>query len=88
VPVPPYNGYRDSPFFRVDVRLEKRWSLGKDGYVAFIVEGQNVTLSKEVTPFGLDCSGTMSPQGGGTTQCKHSAIGPVTIPSLGAEASF
>jgi hypothetical protein len=88
VPVPPYNGYRDPPFYRVDVRLEKRWPLGKDGYIAFIAEGQNVTLSKEVTPFGLSCMGTMTPQGGGTTQCSHSAIGPITIPSVGAEASF
>ncbi len=87
VPVPPYNEQRDPPFFRVDVRLEKRWSLGKDGYIAFIAEGQNVTLSKEVTPFGLSCTGTQGPQGG-TTQCSHSTIGPITIPSLGVEASF
>jgi TonB family protein len=87
VPAPPYNAYRDPPFYRVDVRLEKRWSLGKDGYFAFIAEVQNATLSKEVTPFGLDCMGTMTPSGG-TTQCSHSAIGPLTIPSIGAEASF
>ncbi len=83
VPVPPYNDHRDPPFFRVDVRLEKRWALGKDGYIAFIAEGQNVTLSKEVTPFGLSCRGTPT-----TTQCSHSAIGPITIPSVGGEASF
>jgi hypothetical protein len=88
VPVPPYNGYREPPFFRVDVRLEKRWSLGADGYFAFIAEGQNVTLSKEVTPFGLSCSGIETSQGGGRTQCAHSAVGPITIPSLGVEASF
>jgi len=87
VPIPPYNAYRDPPFFRVDVRLEKRWPLGKDGFVAFVVEGQNVTLSKEVTPFGLSCQGTQTEQGG-TTQCSHSKIGPLTIPSIGAEASF
>jgi hypothetical protein len=87
IPVPPYNDHRDPPFFRVDVRLEKRWSLGKDGYIAFIAEGQNVTLSKEVTPFGLSCQGTGGPQGG-TTQCSHSSIGPITIPSVGVTASF
>jgi hypothetical protein len=85
--VAPYNAYRDPAFYRVDVRLEKRWSLGRDGYLAFIAEGQNVTLNKEVTPFGLDCMGTGGSQGG-TTQCSHSAIGPLTIPSLGLEASF
>ncbi|HWZ87233.1 MAG TPA: TonB-dependent receptor, partial [Polyangiaceae bacterium] len=83
VPVAPYNAQRDPPFFRVDVRLEKRWGLGKDGYIAFILEGQNVTLSKEVTPFGLSCEGTPT-----MTQCRHSAIGPLTIPSVGLEASF
>jgi len=89
VPVPPYNAYRDPPFYRVDVRLEKRWVLGRNGYIAFIAEVQNVTLSKEVTPFGLSCQGSQtSPQGGGTTQCSHSAIGPLTIPSVGVEASF
>jgi hypothetical protein len=87
VPVPPYNDHRDPPFYRVDVRLEKRWSLGKNGYIAFIAEVQNVTLSKEVTPFGLNCTGNQT-NAGGTTQCTQAAIGPITIPSVGAEASF
>ena len=87
VPVPPYNHYRDPAFYRVDVRLEKRWLLGKAAYIAFIAEVQNVTLSKEVTPFGLDCMGTMTPEGG-TNQCKHPAFGPITLPSVGVEASF
>jgi hypothetical protein len=89
VPMPPYNGYRDPPFYRVDVRLEKRWSLGTNGYFAFIAEVQNVTLSTEVTPFGLTCQGNQtSPQGRVTTQCSPSTIGPLTIPSVGVEASF
>ena len=48
-PVPPYNGYRDPAFFRLDLRVEKRWALGKSGSVALVVEGQNVTLSTEMT---------------------------------------
>jgi TonB family protein len=89
VPVPPYNAFRDPPFYRVDVRLEKRWVLGRNGYIAFIAEGQNVTLNQEVTPFGLSCTGGQTtPNGPVTTQCSHSAIGPLTIPSLGVEASF
>ncbi len=89
VPVAPYNDHRDPPFFRLDVRLEKRWPLGRDGYIAFIAEGQNVTLSKETTPFGLSCVGDQtSPQSPATTQCKHAAVGPITIPSVGVEASF
>jgi TonB family protein len=87
VPVPPYNNLRTSPFYRVDVRLEKRWSFLKSGYIAFIAEVQNVTLSKEETSFGLSCMGNQS-GAGGTTQCKPSTFGPLTIPSVGVEASF
>ncbi|HEY6462115.1 MAG TPA: TonB-dependent receptor, partial [Polyangiaceae bacterium] len=87
VPAPPYNDQRTRPFYRVDVRLEKRWRFLKDGYIAFIAEVQNVTLSKEETSYGLDCMGT---QNGTTqtTQCKPSTVGPLTLPSVGVEASF
>jgi hypothetical protein len=87
VPVPPYNGHRGPPFYRLDVRLEKRWLLGRDRSIAFILEGLNVTLSREATPFGLDCMGNMTPQGG-TNQCTEGRIGPLTIPSVGVEAVF
>jgi hypothetical protein len=87
VPAPPYNAYRDPPFYRLDVRLEKRWPLGNDGYIAFIAEGQNITLSKQVTPFAEKCMGEQT-KNGGTNQCSHAAIGPITIPSVGVEASF
>ena len=87
VPVPPYNDHRGSPFFRMDVRLEKRWSLGKDRSIAFVLEGLNVTLSREETTLGMSCYGTMTPQGG-TTQCMPSHFGPLTIPSVGVEAVF
>jgi TonB family protein len=87
IAVPPYNDRRDPPFFRLDLRLEKRWPLGKTGSVAFVVEGQNVTLSKETTGLGTDCQGTGGPQGG-TTVCTRATIGPITIPSIGVEAFF
>jgi len=87
VPVPPYNGHRGPSFFRVDVRLEKRWSLGRDRSIAFILEGLNVTLSQEVNPMASDCIGDMTAQGT-TTQCTQGRIGPLTIPSVGVEAFF
>jgi hypothetical protein len=86
VPVPPYNSLRQPAFFRVDVRLEKRWSLGKDGSIAFVLEGQNVTLSKEKAA-GLDCRSEGTPEQE-TTQCTRGTIGPITIPSVGIEAFF
>jgi hypothetical protein len=87
VPVPPYNNHRGPPLYRVDVRVEKRWPLGKDRSIALVIEGLNVTLSREVTTLGMDCFGTMTPQGG-TTQCTPGKVGPLTIPSIGVEAFF
>jgi TonB family protein len=89
VPIPPYNDQRTPPFYRVDVRLEKRWPFASDGYIAFIAEVQNVTLRKEVTPFGMTCRGTQTgPSQEMTTQCTPSSVGPITLPSVGVEASF
>jgi len=87
VPVPPYNAYRTPPFFRADVRLEKRWAVGQGHTIAFVLEGQNVTLSKEDSTMGLSCQGIMNNKGG-TTQCTYAKIGPLTIPSVGVEALF
>jgi len=84
LPVPPYNAYRTPSFFRLDVRLEKRWSLGKSGSIALVIEGQNVTLSSEVSGSFLNCMD--SP--GMATQCTHGKVGPITIPSVGVEAFF
>lgn len=68
---------RVPPFHRIDLRLEKKWPLGKRGYWAFVLEVLNATLQKEVVD--VDCSGG---------RCREDAIGPVTIPSLGVEAAF
>jgi hypothetical protein len=35
------------PFYRLDIRLEKRWKLGERGYWAFVFEVLNATLTKE-----------------------------------------
>jgi hypothetical protein len=91
VPIPPYNGYRGPGFYRVDVRLERRWTIGKTGSIAFVLEGQNVTLNREVNPEALQCESMMiGPQGGTdiTTRCSEGTIGPLTIPSVGVEAFF
>jgi TonB family protein len=65
------------PFFRLDARLEKRWTVGQRGWLALVLEVQNATLSKEVV--GRDC--TSGP-------CTDTTIGPVTIPSLGLEGGI
>jgi hypothetical protein len=88
IPVPPYRAYRISPFYRVDFRLEKRWRLGRQGSIAFVLEGQNVTLQTEKNNLGQDCRGQGSPETGEVTRCEAADIGPITIPSIGVEAFF
>ncbi|HEX7478968.1 MAG TPA: TonB-dependent receptor [Polyangiales bacterium] len=38
---------RYPPFYRVDLRVEKRWQLGKSTWLSFVAEMLNVTLNKE-----------------------------------------
>jgi len=65
------------PFYRVDLRLEKRWQLSPRRWLSFIAEWMNATLSKEAV------STTCTLQG-----CQTQTIGPITIPSLGIEGGF
>lgn len=64
-------------FWRVDLRIEKRWRLGQRGWWGLALEVLNATLNKEVVD--VSCSGG---------ECETEEIGPVTIPSIGAEAAF
>jgi hypothetical protein len=65
------------PFFRVDVRLEKRWQLGEKTWISVVAEWMNATLSKEAVSTQCNLGG-----------CTAMEIGPVTIPSLGVEGGF
>ena len=68
---------RLAPFFRLDLRLEKRWPLGKKAWISFVAEFLNATLSKE--QIGTSCT---------LSGCQATTVGPVSIPSLGAEGGF
>ncbi|MBX3129668.1 MAG: TonB family protein [Polyangiaceae bacterium] len=68
---------RIPPFHRFDVRVEKRWRLGKTGSWAAVLEVLNTTLQREVVDVRCYSDG-----------CENEEIGPVTIPSLGVEAMF
>jgi hypothetical protein len=69
---------RTPSYFRLDLRLEKRWLIGHEGaWWTLVLEVLNSTLNKEVLNVSCYAYG-----------CKEEAIGPVTIPSLGAEAAF
>ncbi|XXY20468.1 TonB-dependent receptor [Sorangium sp. So ce216] len=76
--LPRHNIGRYSSFFRIDVRAEKRWSIGRTGWLSAVIEVLNPTLSREAVAY--DCS---SPLG-----CEVQWMGPITIPSVGLEGGF
>jgi hypothetical protein len=39
---------RDPAFYRLDLRLEKRWTLQKSRWISFVAETLNTTLHKEI----------------------------------------
>jgi TonB family protein len=68
---------RTAPFYRIDLRLEKRWPLGSNAFLAVVLEVLNTTLHREA--LGKSCSAYV---------CREDRVGPLTIPSLGLEALF
>jgi hypothetical protein len=66
-------------YFRLDARLEKKWSWRKTGYISLIIEGLNVTGSKEV--LSQSCNER-------TGECKNDSFGPLIVPSIGVEGSL
>lgn len=68
---------RLNPFFRLDLRIEKRWQLGRTTWLSFVAEWMNATLSKE------EVATTCTLRG-----CEAQLVGPVTIPSIGLEGGF
>ncbi len=77
---------RGPPFFRVDLRVEKKWNaLG--GTLTLAFEWLNALLSKET--IGTNCvTNFFGPSGPGPLQCTPSEIGPITFPSIGLEAAW
>ncbi|HEY5147580.1 MAG TPA: TonB-dependent receptor plug domain-containing protein, partial [Polyangiaceae bacterium] len=86
VPIPPFNSLRLPAFYRIDVRLEKRWRAFGDGSLAFVIEGMNVTLNKEAIDVTCDSSGSLRPFR--LDKCSPEFIGPVSVPSIGFEGSI
>ena len=69
---------RTPPFWRIDFKVQKRWYIKRpDVWWGLALEVLNTTLNKEV--LNGDCN---------AFACKFDSIGPVTIPSIGAEGAF
>jgi hypothetical protein len=69
---------RTPPFWRLDFKAQKRWYIKyPDIWWGLVLEVLNTTLNKEVLNGECNAFG-----------CKFDSIGPVTIPSIGAEGAF
>ncbi|WP_437662392.1 TonB-dependent receptor plug domain-containing protein [Sorangium sp. So ce1182] len=68
---------RIHPFYRLDLRLSKRWALSERSYLGLVFDLQNATLTKEVFDVSCDDSG-----------CTPQTIGPITMPGLAIEGGF
>ena len=74
---------RMPPFYRVDLRLEKRWRFGDKAALALVFEWMNATLNKEVLE--ASCAPRLGQPKGTLDPCSFESLGPVTIPSIGLE---
>lgn len=73
-----YHGERRTPpFVRLDLRAEKRWVYRAGRYVSLVGELMNATFSEEITE--RSCN---------PVRCTDQRVGPIVMPSLGAEAHF
>ncbi|WP_437668916.1 TonB-dependent receptor plug domain-containing protein [Sorangium sp. So ce131] len=68
---------RIRPFYRLDMRLSKRWALGARSYLGLVFDLQNATLTKEVFDVSCDDRG-----------CTPETFGPITMPGLAIEGGF
>jgi hypothetical protein len=67
---------------RLDLRIEKRWTFQKERWLALVLEGLNVTGSRDVT--GKNCLALP----GASPSCVEKTFGPLIVPSLGLEGGL
>ncbi len=69
---------RTPPFWRLDFKLQKRWYIkAPDVWWGLTLEVLNTTLNKETVDGNCNAF-----------SCNYDQVGPVTIPSIGAEGAF
>jgi hypothetical protein len=68
---------RGRPFYRIDLRIEKRFRLADRGWWGPVFELMNASFSSEV--IRKQC---------GDEGCDETTVGPIPLPSLGVEAQY
>ncbi|HEX4335640.1 MAG TPA: TonB-dependent receptor [Polyangiaceae bacterium] len=74
---PVFDGDRAAAYFRLDLRVEKRFRLGQKGYWGVLAEVVNATASREV--ISRTCS---------VIRCTEAGVGPLVLPNVGIEAGY
>lgn len=64
-------------FYRMDLRIEKRWVWGERRYIAVVIEGLNVTATKEILARSCD-----------NGRCRNEEFGPLVAPNIGVEGAL
>jgi hypothetical protein len=68
---------RSEPFYRLDLRGERRFKLGTSTSLSVVAELLNATFSHEVTERSCNDTG-----------CTEAGVGPIVIPNLGLELRY
>ena len=70
--------HRLPDFYRLDLRLDKRWQLGEHHWITAVAEFFDATLNKEALDFRCSFS----------RLCTAQYVGPIALPSIGVEAGW
>jgi len=71
--------HRLPSFYRIDLRAEKRWSLGGRKWIAAVAEFFDATLNSEAVEFQCAVE---------TGVCRARRVGPIALPSIGIDGGF
>ncbi len=80
------NALRRPGFYRIDLRVEKRWVIRKSGWVSLIFELLNATFRSETVDFDCRVAEVVGSQSG--LECGGQELGPISIPSVGVSGGF
>ena len=71
--------HRLPDYYRLDVRLDKRWAIGRREWLSLVAEFFDATLTKEAVDYKCNFL---------TRLCAAEYVGPIALPSLGLEGGW
>jgi TonB-dependent Receptor Plug Domain/TonB dependent receptor len=71
--------HRLPDFYRLDVRMDRRWELGRREWISVVAEFFDATLTREAVDYRCNFA---------TRLCTAEYVGPIALPSIGLEGGF